>query len=306
MSELAPLLGQLAFLVAALLVTAPLLGRYLAHVYTSPRHLAVERVAYRALRLDPDADQHWRTYALVRAGLLPGLGRRPVRARPAPGRLPLSLGPPDAGGRSVEHRRLVHDQHQLAVVLGGGGRRPPAPDDRPRRAELRLRSCRHGGGGRAGARPGPHVGRGRIGNFWADLVRGCFRVLLPAAFVAALLLVVSGVVQNLASPQEVTTLTGGVQHVPGGPVASQEAIKEIGTNGGGFYNANSSHPFENPTPVTNLLEIYLLLAIPFAMPWAYGLMVGRRRQGAAVGAVMATLWLGMGRAHDVGRDGRRG
>ena len=97
--------------------------------------------------------------------------------------------------------------------------------------------------------------------------------------------------QNLSGPREVTTLTGATQRVTGGPVASQEAIKELGTNGGGFYNANSSHPFENPLPWTNLLEVFLLLVIPFAMAWAFGVIVGDRRQGGTVLAVMAALWL---------------
>jgi len=103
------------------------------------------------------------------------------------------------------------------------------------------------------------------------------------------LLVLLGAVQSLAAPERVTTLTGGAQHITGGPVASQEAIKEIGTNGGGFYNVNSAHPFENPTPVSNVLEIFLMLLVPFAMAWAFGLIVGDRRQGLAILSVMALL-----------------
>ncbi len=130
---------------------------------------------------------------------------------------------------------------------------------------------------------------GRVGNFWTDLVRGTLRVLLPFSVVAALVLIAFGVVQNLSGARTVSTLTGGVQHVTGGPVASQEAIKQLGTNGGGFYNANSAHPFENPTPFTNLFAVFLMLVIPFAMAWAFGLIVRDRRQGGAVLAVMAML-----------------
>ena len=124
----------------------------------------------------------------------------------------------------------------------------------------------------------------RIGNFWVDLVRGTMRILLPLAVVAAIVLLVGGVIQNLTDPHTITTITGGSQVVQGGPVASQEAIKELGTNGGGFFNANSAHPFENPNAWTNLFEIFLLLVIPFSLPYAYGLMVrqqapGRRRHG---------------------------
>ena len=131
----------------------------------------------------------------------------------------------------------------------------------------------------------------RIGNFWVDLVRGTFRILLPMAAVAAVLLLVGGVIQNLTDPTTITTVTGAQQIVQGGPVASQEAIKELGTNGGGFFNANSAHPFENPNAWTNLFEIFLLLVIPFSLPYAYGLMVGSRRQGVVATATMAGLLL---------------
>ena len=101
-------------------------------------------------------------------------------------------------------------------------------------------------------------GTDRLGNFWVDLVRGVVRVLLPIAAVGALLLVWGGVVQNLAGPRTIATLTGGEQVLQGGPVASQEVIKLLGTNGGGFFNANSAHPFENPNPVTNIIELSLI------------------------------------------------
>ena len=132
-------------------------------------------------------------------------------------------------------------------------------------------------------------GADRLGNFWVDLTRVVLRLLLPIAVVGALILVAGGVVQNLSAGIDATTLAGGTQHLTGGPVASQEAIKELGTNGGGFYNANSAHPFENPTSWTNWLEIFLLLLIPFALPRTFGRMVRDNRQGYAIVAVMATL-----------------
>jgi K+-transporting ATPase ATPase A chain len=135
------------------------------------------------------------------------------------------------------------------------------------------------------------VGAETIGNFWADLVRTILRILLPIAAVGAIVLVSQGVVQNLHGFREVTTVQGGAQSIPGGPVASQEVIKELGTNGGGFYNANSAHPFENPSPFTNLLETFLLLVIPFALTGTFGKLVGNRRQGYALAAVMAILWM---------------
>ncbi|WP_229073692.1 potassium-transporting ATPase subunit KdpA [Actinoplanes sp. DH11] len=131
-----------------------------------------------------------------------------------------------------------------------------------------------------------------LGNFWVDLTRIVLRILLPVAALAALVLMIGGVVQNLSGGTDVTTLTGGAQHITGGPVASQEAIKLLGTNGGGFYNANSAHPFENPTTWTNWFQMFLILLIPFSLPRVFGRMVGQNRQGYAIVAVMAILALG--------------
>jgi K+-transporting ATPase ATPase A chain len=132
----------------------------------------------------------------------------------------------------------------------------------------------------------------RLGNFWVDLTRGCLRLLLPLSFVFGILLIVGGVIQNFHGDNTISTLAGGHQTITGGPVASQEAIKELGTNGGGYYNANSSHPFENPTAWTNLLEIFLLLAIPFSLPRTFGKLVGDKRQGYAILAAMVVIWAG--------------
>ncbi|MEU4162096.1 potassium-transporting ATPase subunit KdpA [Actinoplanes sp. NPDC026670] len=131
-----------------------------------------------------------------------------------------------------------------------------------------------------------------LGNFWVDLTRICLRILLPLSILFAIVFMIGGMVQNLSGGVDVTTLTGGAQHITGGPVASQEAIKELGTNGGGFYNVNSAHPFENPTTWTNWIEIFLILVIPFSLPRVFGRMVGQNRQGYAIVAVMAILALG--------------
>jgi potassium-transporting ATPase potassium-binding subunit len=133
------------------------------------------------------------------------------------------------------------------------------------------------------------TGYGSLGNFWVDLTRICFRLLLPIAVIGAILFVAAGMAQNLSPGTDVTTLAGNSQHITGGPVASQEIIKELGTNGGGFYNANSSHPFENPTSWTNWLELFSLLAISFSLPRVFGRMVGDLRQGYAILAVMVIL-----------------
>jgi K+-transporting ATPase ATPase A chain len=130
----------------------------------------------------------------------------------------------------------------------------------------------------------------RVGNFWVDLVRGSLRILLPLAVVGTIALVALGAVQNFSSGTGATTLSGVHQTITGGPVASQEAIKELGTNGGGFYNANSAHPFENPNPLSNILEIFMLLLIPVALTRTFGLMVRDKRQGYAILAAMGALW----------------
>ena len=131
-----------------------------------------------------------------------------------------------------------------------------------------------------------------LGSFWVDLVRGTLYVLLPLSIAAALVLVSQGVIQNLAPYREVVTLEGTKQVIALGPVASQEAIKELGTNGGGFFNANSAHPFENPTPFTNFLELLLIFAVPAALTYTYGRMAGSQRQGWAILAAMGVLFLG--------------
>jgi K+-transporting ATPase ATPase A chain len=138
-------------------------------------------------------------------------------------------------------------------------------------------------------RVGP-AGAKTLGNFWVDLNRAILYVLLPLSIVAALLLVSQGVLQNLAPYKEITTLEGVKQILPMGPVASQEAIKELGTNGGGFFNANSAHPFENPTPLTNFLEMALIFMIPAALTYTYGRMARSQKQGWAIFGAMAVLF----------------
>jgi len=137
--------------------------------------------------------------------------------------------------------------------------------------------------------PGPDGAKG-VGNFYVDLIRGIVYVLLPACIVVALVLVSQGVIQNLAAYHEVTTLEGAKQVIAMGPVASQEAIKELGTNGGGFFNANSAHPFENPSALTNMLQMILIFAIPAGLTYTYGRMARDQRQGWVLFAAMSVLF----------------
>jgi potassium-transporting ATPase potassium-binding subunit len=131
----------------------------------------------------------------------------------------------------------------------------------------------------------------KLGNLWVDLTRSVTRLLLPLAVVGALVLVAGGVIDNFSAYHTVTTLSGAHQTIVGGPVASQEVIKEMGNNGGGFFNANSAHPFESPNPFTNWFEIFLILLIPFALPRTFGTMVKDNKQGYVLLAVMAVIWL---------------
>jgi K+-transporting ATPase ATPase A chain len=133
--------------------------------------------------------------------------------------------------------------------------------------------------------------RRTVGNFWVDVTRATVYVLLPLSIVVALLFVSQGVIQNLHSYTDVTTIEGAKQTIAQGPVASQEAIKQLGTNGGGFFNANAAHPFENPTPISNLLSMFLIFVIPGALTYTFGKMVGDTRQGWAIFGAFAVMFL---------------
>ncbi|MBO3102159.1 potassium-transporting ATPase subunit KdpA [Cellulomonas fengjieae] len=285
-------IGQIGIVVLVLAATHKPLGDYIFRVMTSTRHLAVERAGYRVMRVDPDAEQKWSTYLLSLLGfslasvlLLFGLGRLQDK-------LPLSIGmgPLDAAGAwntAVSFVTNTNWQWYSGEAAAG---------HLFQMAGLAVQNFVSAAVGlavlaalaRGFSRSGTD---GRVGNFWADLVRGTVRVLLPLAIVAALVLAAAGVIQNLNAHTEISTLAGGAQSVLGGPVASQEAIKQLGTNGGGFFNANSAHSYENPTPWTNALSVVLMLLIPFAMPRMFGRMVGGRRQGWAILAAMSTLWV---------------
>lgn len=284
---------QVGVVVAVLAAAHLPLGAWMARVFTSDRHLAGERLLYRAVRVDPDAEQRWSTYLLSVLGfsgagiaLLYGLARLQEH-------LPWSLGrsgfdPAGAWNTAVSFVTNTNWQWYSGEAAAGHLLQTTG---------LAVQNFVSAAVGlavavalvRGFARAGTDA---RLGNFWADLVRGCVRVLLPLAAVAALVLVAAGVVQDLAGPSGVGTLTGGTQQALGGPVASQEAIKQLGTNGGGFFNANTAHPLEGPTPWAATLQVVLMLLVPSALPRTFGLMVGDRRQGWAVLATMTTLWAG--------------
>ncbi|MDQ4110978.1 MAG: potassium-transporting ATPase subunit KdpA [Actinomycetota bacterium] len=290
MSSVAAAVLQIVVLIAALTLAVPLFGRYLAHIYTSPKHLRAEAVAYRALKVDAEADQHWRSYAMSALGFsLAGILFLFAFGR-LQNLLPLDGGfdpLPSDGAWNTAVSFVTNTNWQWYSGEGATGHLIQMAGLAVQNfvsAAVGLSVAAAFARGLARTR-----NQGRIGNFWVDLVRTTVRVLLPSAFVVAIVLAAAGAVQNLHSVHEMTTLTGGTQPLTGGPVASQEAIKELGTNGGGFYNVNSAHPFENPNPFTNLLEIWAILVLPFSMVWAFGLIVRDKRQGGAVVATMGTL-----------------
>jgi len=289
-TTLAAVLSVLTLLAILAVIHVPL-GTWIMRIFTDPRHTRVERFIYRAVGVDPDVEQRWSVYAIsvlafsvvsilvfwlliLVQGYLPwSLGR--------------SMNPDTAFNTAVSF--ITNTNWQSYAGEAGTGYLVQA-------AGLTVQNFPSAGVGLAVAIA---VARGlareqtdRIGNFWVDLTRGVLRLLLPLAVVAAILFIAGGVIQNLHDPFTVTTIAGGQQVIRGGPVASQEAIKELGTNGGGFFNANSAHPFENPNGLTNLFQIVLLLAIPFSLPYTYGLMVKDRRQGLAIAGTMAVLAFG--------------
>ena len=291
---------QLLMLIALVVVTAIFLGRYLARVYGEAGapgdrfFLPVERLIYRVCRVAPDREQRWTAYAyavlafsavslLVLYGLQRLQGSLPFNPTDMPGVIPhVSFNAAVSfmtntnwqsysGEATMSHLTQTAGLAVQNFVSAAAGMAVMAALIRGlarRRADT-------------------------VGNFWVDLTRSITRVLLPLSIVVALLLVSQGVIQNLNGFSEVTTVEGATQLIPGGPTASQVAIKQLGTNGGGFFNANSSHPFENPTPLSNLIENWAILALPLALAFTFGQMVGDRRQGWAVFAIMLTIWLGM-------------
>jgi K+-transporting ATPase ATPase A chain len=281
---------QLALVVAALAACHRPLGGYMARVYESPRHLRVERGMYRLMGVDPDADQRWPVYlrSVLAFSAVSVLGLYALQRLQA--HLPLSLGfpgvaPPQAWNTAASFVTNTNWQSYSGESTMG---------HLTQMAGLAVQNFASAAVGMAVAiaviRGFVRARTDRVGNFWVDLVRGTLRILLPIAVLGSLALVALGAVQNFSSGTAVHTLARHAQTITGGPVASQEAIKELGTNGGGFYNANSAHPFENPTPVSNVLEIFLLLLIPVCLTYTFGRMVKDRRQGYAVLAAMGVLW----------------
>ncbi|KIF71852.1 potassium-transporting ATPase subunit A [Streptomyces sp. AcH 505] len=288
---LAGVLQMIALIVVLGLVYRPL-GDYMARVYNSPKHLRVEKWIYKAIGANPATEMRWPAYlrGLLAFSLISVLFLYLMQR--VQGSLPGSLGfssiDPDqafntaASFVSNTNWQSYYGEQAMGHVVQTGG--------------LAVQNFLSAAVGMAVAvaliRGFVRSRTGELGNFWADMVRGTVRILIPIAFIGAVVLVACGAVQNFSGIHEVGQFAGGSQQWNGGAVASQEAIKELGTNGGGYFNANSAHPFENPSGISNLLEIFLILVIPFALTRTFGTMVGSVKQGYAILAAMVTIWIG--------------
>ncbi len=291
---------QLAALVGAILVTTRLLGPYLARVLQPGAPAREDRVfgpvellAYRIVGVDPSREQRWTVYAfsLLSFSAVSVVGLFLLQ------RLQgwLFLNPTDVVGVPS----ALAFNTAASFVTNTNWQNYGGESTMSHLTQMSGLAVQNFVSAAVGIAVAVALIRGltrrrseTIGNFWVDLTRVTVRVLLPLAFLVALVLASQGVVQNLGGFTEATTLEGAQQSIPGGPIASQEAIKELGTNGGGPYNANSAHPFENPTGFTNLLQMWALLAIPFALTYAFGRLARDQRQGWALFAAMFVLWIG--------------
>jgi K+-transporting ATPase ATPase A chain len=283
---------QLLALIGALALVHIPLGNHMARVYSSSRHWRVEKWIYKGIGANPDTEMRWTAYlrgvlAFSAAGVLFLYALQRLQ-----GVLPGSLGfasidPDQAFNTAVSfvtntNWQSYYGEQAMGHVVQTAG--------------LAVQNFVSAAVGMAVAmalvRGFARSRSGELGNFWSDLVRGVVRVLVPMALAGAVVLVACGVIQNFSGIHEVGQFTGGSQQWNGGAVASQEAIKVLGTNGGGYFNANSAHPFENPTPFSNLFQIFLILVIPVSLTRTFGVMVGSVRQGYAVLATMGAIWLG--------------
>ncbi|WP_433710781.1 potassium-transporting ATPase subunit KdpA [Nocardia sp. CA-084685] len=287
-------IALLASLIIALALVHVPLGDYMFRVYNAKKHSRAERVIYKAIGVQPEVEQTWGVYA------------RSVLAFSAvsvlflfffqliQGKLPLHLNDP-----GTEMTPALAWNTAISFVTNTNWQNYSGESTQGHLVQMAGLAVQNFVSAAVGIAVAVALVRGfarrhtgDLGNFWVDLVRGTIRILLPFAFIFAIVLIAGGAIQNFHLHDQVAqTLNGTEQTITGGPVASQEVIKELGTNGGGFYNANSAHPFENPTTWTNWLEIFLLLVISFALPRTFGRMVGSKKQGYAIVAVMGTIAL---------------
>ncbi|MEC5179092.1 potassium-transporting ATPase subunit KdpA [Arthrobacter sp. CG_A4] len=282
---------QLAALLIVLAALHKPLGTYLARVFEGQKSSPPERLIYRLAGIDAGADQTWPVYlrsvlafSVVSILVVFGL-QRAQDLLPGAGSL-TGVDPWVAMNTAISFVTNTNWQTYVPETTVGIF------------VQMTLLAVQNFLSAAVGIVVAVALIRGiartttdRLGNFWVDMTRTSLRVLLPLAFAGAIVMVLGGVVQNFWSADVVNQASGVSQVIPGGPVASQEAIKVLGTNGGGYFNANSAHPLENPNAFISLFQVFLILLIPSALPYAYGRMVGNQKQGFTVAAVMGTLWL---------------
>jgi len=281
---------QFALLVAALAACYVPLGNYIARIFTAKDHWRVERGIYKLCGIDPEADMRWSVYmrsvlafSLVCVLFLYLIERTQHWLFLSVGMAnvtPVTAWNTAASFTTNTNWQNYSGESTMSYLTQMSG--------------LAVQNFVSAGVGLVVAiamiRGFTRSRTDKLGNFWVDLTRSVIRLLLPLAVIGAIILMAGGLIQNFADYHTITTLSGGHQTIIGGPVASQEVIKEMGNNGGGFMNANSSHPFENANPFTNIFEIFLILLIPFSLPRAFGKMVRDNRQGFALLAVMVIIW----------------
>jgi len=293
--------AELLVIVAAIAVTTPLLGGYMAKVYEpslgKPRgdrfFSAIERPIYLVCGVNPEGEQRWTVYALsLLAFSLVSVMALYVQLR-LQGHLFLN---PDHS-KGIEPKLAFNTAVSFLTNTNWQAYGDGVMSHLSQMTGLAFHNFVSAA---AGAAVAVALIRGlvrrrsaTIGNFWVDLVRTCTRILLPITFLAAIVFMSQGVIDNFHASKTVTTVAGQTQTIPGGPLASQEAVKEGGQNGGGFFGTNSMHPFENPTGLTDVLQIWLMLGIPFSLTYTFGKMARDTKQGWVVFAVMFALWLGM-------------
>ncbi|ARE34920.1 potassium-transporting ATPase subunit KdpA [Rhodococcus qingshengii] len=298
---------QIAFVLVVLAIAYVPVGDYMARVYSSTRDLRVESVIYRVGRIDSRAEQTWYGYAASVLGLSLASALFLYFLQRIQGVLPLSDGlsgvsPAVAFNTAISFVANTNWQSYTPETTMSNFVQPVG---------LAVQNFVSAAVGMAVAialvRGFIRVARGgEIGNFWVDLTRGSLRILLPFSFVIALILLSQGVIQSFHSGFASTGLDGNAVTNALAPVASQEAIKELGTNGGGILAANSAHPFENPTPLSNVVEILAILLIPVCLTRTFGTLVGDRRQGLTLLAVMGILWSGLLAVTLAAESGARG
>ncbi|HEX4429310.1 MAG TPA: potassium-transporting ATPase subunit KdpA [Frankiaceae bacterium] len=282
--------GALAIALAA---TYRPFGDYMARVFQSEKHLVPERFIYRIARIDPDAEQTWGVYLrsvlafsfISVLGLYAFLRIQQAHLFGHPYAVPAMHADQAFNTAASFVTNTNWQSYSGESALGYASQA----------AGLTVQNFASAAVGIAVAialvRGFTRNRTDRLGNFWVDLTRICVRILLPISFVFAIVFVGAGAIETWHHYRTVTGPSGNSQTLPGGAIASQEAIKELGTNGGGPFNANSSHPFENPTVWTNWLQVYLILAIGFSLPRAFGRLVKDKRQGLAIVAVMVLIFL---------------